>query len=264
MDAYRHTLHSASSEVTLLDALPREVRDIALEYVYSKQSVSVLSDPITRQDYRWLLRASKKITVARFYAEGCRIDVWDQAVMPEEPLLDPMFLLNSYASASTVPPTHVYVLSREELASLLSSEGALLHGPSGNTLSVVSVFLDVGSMHRLFQHRTESFDPIALLPQRRTLKFLDDVIARYYHTETAAALALYLMGSVEAMGMDLPDDVITNQQIITATAEMLRRAISEVTNVTSTTRKYAAVAQYTTKVSVTAGASCYDHRLPAA
>jgi len=54
MDPYRSTFRKSLSPTertaTIIDFLPREVRDIALSYTYSKHGETVLDTPFTGQE----------------------------------------------------------------------------------------------------------------------------------------------------------------------------------------------------------------------
>lgn len=210
---YRRTLRKSLSPTertpTLIDYLPREVRDIALSYSYSKYGETALDVPFTRQEFRQLLKETGKVSIAYFYRSGCRVNSWrvvEKSTLAPTTMFDPvMTLYKSAAVGDTLAPAFA-VATREYIAAELEKNPPRVEPCAGKKplrSDVLSaILLDVASMFRLFRRRAESFPSPVSLARWRTQKFLDEV-NDCYHSDPAL-LEQYLRESAIVIGLEVP------------------------------------------------------------
>ena len=175
------------------------MRDIALNYALARHAETVLDVPITHQELQRLMLASRKITAAYFYHDGCRVSSWSVIfndfvnISRSVTIIEGLPLLPMFNGSIDVLAQR---LQRAELCVTFD----ILRPTARNSFPIV--VLDVASMSLVFQHRAEEFPSLTSLAQQRTRRFLDDVIE--FYRDSPIMLAEYLRESITAIGVDVP------------------------------------------------------------
>jgi len=204
MDPYRSTFRKSLSPTervaTIIDFLPREVRDIALSYAHSKYGETALDAPFTEQELHHLLTSTDRVLLAYFYREGCRVNGWQ--VKGNAAVVETVVSMYKSAAIGETPGPAFQRGDIEHLIRELQRNPPRVEMNQEDGRVYPTVLLDVASMFFLFRQRAESFPSPTSLARWRTHRFLNEVTD--YYDSAPELLEQYLRESAIALALEVP------------------------------------------------------------
>lgn len=228
MDSYGGLFSEDSA--TVLDHLPKELRDITLEYFYSKKWEILSKEPVTPKEVQHLLVTYEQVTVLRTWGPGHGWVVsWEAS--QQKPVTDAYRMMESrrgYREGDAANSAEKHWPSR-----LIA--GKLANRLMEMTLSVPSEIGDgydlilpsVLDAFWLLKYRARHFPLQVERARSATLRLLDDVIEFFQRAGDLRLLYFYLRASQKRFGLeDIPSvRAITQPGAIAGHRERLRAAL---------------------------------------